>query len=142
MSDEEATLMITSVRRSALIAAFCLLAAPSAAAATVSTPSAAQQRVLAAETLTQFKVTLIATEGSGTESSKATVTAVGYQYVGSGWKKAATKTIGQPDQWYWDLAGVCSLMASQPVDTIRVSLLDSPSSGQCSTIYTEHWGNG
>jgi hypothetical protein len=67
------------------------------------------------------------------------VTAVGYQYVGSGWQKAGTKTIGQPDQWYWDIVGVCSLMARQPFDMIRVSLLDSPSSGQCSKAYTKHW---
>jgi len=64
---------------------------------------------------------------------------VGYQFVGSAWKRVATKTIGQPNQWYWTIVGVCSLMARQPFDAIRVSLLDSPSSGQCSKIYTERW---
>jgi len=102
-------------------------------------PAGRTVRVLATETLSQFKVTLIATPGSGTESAQATVTAVGYKYVGSGWQKAGTKTIGKPDQWYWDIVGVCSLMASQPFDTIRVSLLDSPSSGQCSKTYTKRW---
>jgi len=130
--------MIVSLRRTALVVALCLLAVPAAAAAAAGA-SAHLQRVLGTETLSQFKVTLIATPGSGTESAKATVTAVGYQYVGSGWKKVATKTVGQPNQWYWDIVGVCSLMASQPFDTIRVSLLDSPSSGQCSNIYTKHW---
>ena len=131
--------MIASLRRTALICALCLLAGPSAAAAAVGGPAHVQQRVLATETLSQFKVTLIATPGSGTESAQATVTAVGYKYVGSGWQKAGTKTIGKPDQWYWDIVGVCSLMARQPFDAIRVSLLDSPSSGQCSKIYTERW---
>jgi len=130
--------MIVSLRRTALVVALCLLAVPAAAAAAAGA-SAHLQRVLGTETLSQFKVTLIATPGSGTESAKATVTAVGYQYVGSGWKKVATKTVGQPNQWYWTIVGVCSLMASQPFDTIRVSLLDSPSSGQCSKIYTERW---
>jgi hypothetical protein len=134
--------MITSLRRTALICALSLLAAPSAAAATAGTPAAPPRRVLGSETLTQFKVTLVATAGSGTQSAKATVTAVAYQYVGGVWKKAATKTIGQPNQWYWTIVGVCSLMASQPFDTIKVSLLDSPSSGQCSNIYTKHWSNG
>jgi hypothetical protein len=134
--------MITGLRRTALICALSLLAAPSAAAATAGTPAQPQQRILATETLTQFKVTMIATAGSGTQSAKATVTAVGYQFVGSGWKKAATKTIGQPDQWYWNIVGVCSLMASQPFDTIKVSLLDSPASGQCTKLYTKHWSNG
>jgi hypothetical protein len=134
--------MITSLRRTALICALSLLAAPSAAAATTGTPAKPPQRVLATETLTQFKVTMVATAGSGTQSAKATVTAVGYQLVGSGWKKAATKTIGQPNQWYWDIVGVCSLMASQPFDTIKVSLLDSPASSQCSKTYTRHWSNG
>ena len=131
--------MIVSLRRTALICALCLPAIPFAAAAAAGGSAHLQPRVLATETLTQFKVTLIATPGSGTESAKATVTAVGYQYVGSGWRKAGTKTIGQPDQWYWDIVGVCSLMASQPFDTIRVSLLDSPSSSQCSKIYTKRW---
>lgn len=130
--------MIVSLRRTALVVALCLLAVPAAAAAAAGA-SAHLQRVLGTETLSQFKVTLIATPGSGTESAKATVTAVGYQYVGSGWKKVATKTVGQPNQWYWDIVGVCSLMASQPFDTIRVSLLDSPSSGQCSKTYTKRW---
>ena len=130
--------MIVSLRRTALVVALCLLAVPAAAAAAAGA-SAHLQRVLGTETLSQFKVTLIATPGSGTESAKATVTAVGYQYVGSGWKKVATKTVGQPNQWYWDIVGVCSLMAQQPFDAIRVSLLDSPSSGQCSKIYTERW---
>ena len=130
--------MTVSLRRTALVVALCLLAVPAAAAAAAGA-SAHLQRVLGTETLSQFKVTLIATPGSGTESAKATVTAVGYQYVGSGWKKVATKTVGQPNQWYWDIVGVCSLMASQPFDAIRVSLLDSPSSGQCSKIYTERW---
>ena len=130
--------MTVSLRRTALVVALCLLAVPAAAAAAAGA-SAHLQRVLGTETLSQFKVTLIATPGSGTESAKATVTAVGYQYVGSGWKKVATKTVGQPNQWYWDIVGVCSLMASQPFDTIRVSLLDSPSSGQCSNIYTKRW---
>jgi hypothetical protein len=130
--------MIVSLRRTALVVALCLLAVPAAAAAAAGA-SAHLQRVLGTETLSQFKVTLIATPGSGTESAKATVTAVGYQYVGSGWKKVATKTVGQPNQWYWDIVGVCSLMARQPFDAIRVSLLDSPSSGQCSKIYTERW---
>ena len=130
--------MTVSLRRTALVVALCLLAVPAAAAAAADA-SAHLQRVLGTETLSQFKVTLIATPGSGTESAKATVTAVGYQYVGSGWKKVATKTVGQPNQWYWDIVGVCSLMARQPFDAIRVSLLDSPSSGQCSKIYTERW---
>jgi len=130
--------MIVSLRRTALVVALCLLAVPAAAAAAAGA-SAHLQRVLGTETLSQFKVTLIATPGSGTESAKATVTAVGYQYVGSGWKKVATKTVGQPNQWYWDIVAVCSLMARQPFDAIRVSLLDSPSSGQCSKIYTERW---
>jgi hypothetical protein len=131
--------MITSLRRAVLIVGLCLLAVPLAAVAAAGAPAHLQQRVLATETLTQFKVTLIATPGSGTGSAKATVQAVGYQYVGSGWKKAGTKTIGQPGQWYWDIVGVCSLMASQPFDTIRVSLLDSPASGQCSKTYTKRW---
>ena len=130
--------MTVSLRRTALVVALCLLAVPAAAAAAAGA-SAHLQRVLGTETLSQFKVTLIATPGSGTESAKATVTAVGYQYVGSGWKKVATKTVGQPNQWYWDIVAVCSLMARQPFDAIRVSLLDSPSSGQCSKIYTERW---
>ena len=130
--------MTVSLRRTALVVALCLLAVPAAAAAAAGA-SAHLQRVLGTETLSQFKVTLIATPGSGTESAKATVTAVGYQFVGSAWKRVATKTIGQPNQWYWTIVGVCSLMASQPFDTIRVSLLDSPSSGQCSNIYTKHW---
>ena len=130
--------MIVSLRRTALVVALCLLAVPAAAAAAAGA-SAHLQRVLGTETLSQFKVTLIATPGSGTESAKATVTAVGYQFVGSAWKRVASKTIGQPNQWYWTIVGVCSLMASQPFDTIRVSLLDSPSSGQCSKIYTERW---
>jgi len=130
--------MIVSLRRTALVVALCLLAVPAAAAAAAGA-SAHLQRVLGTETLSQFKVTLIATPGSGTESAKATVTAVGYQFVGSAWKRVASKTIGQPNQWYWTIVGVCSLMASQPFDTIRVSLLDSPSSGQCSNIYTKHW---
>ena len=134
--------MITSLRRTALICALSLLAAPSAVAATAGTQAAPPHRVLGSETLTQFKVTLVATAGTGTQSAKATVTAVAYQYVGGIWKKAATKTIGQPNQWYWTIVGVCSLMASQPFDTIKVSLLDSPSSGQCSNIYTKHWSNG
>ena len=134
--------MLTSLRRTALICALSLLAAPSAAAATAVAPAAPPHRVLGSETLTQFKVTLVATAGSGTQSAKATVTAVAYQYVGGVWKKAATKTIGQPNQWYWTIVGVCSLMASQPFDTIKVSLLDSPASGQCSTIYTKRWSNG
>ena len=134
--------MITSLRRTALICALSLLAAPSAAAAMAGTPAPPPHRVLGSETLTQFKVTLVATAGTGTQSAKATVTAVAYQYVGGVWKKAATKTIGQPNQWYWTIVGVCSLMASQPFDTIKVSLLDSPSSGQCSNIYTKHWSNG
>ena len=131
--------MIVSVRRTAIIAALCLLAVPAAAAAASGTAAHPQQKFLGSETLTQFKVRLIATVGTGTESAKATVTAVGYQYVGSGWKKVATKTVGQPNQWYWDIVAVCSLMARQPFDAIRVSLLDSPSSGQCSKIYTERW---
>jgi hypothetical protein len=131
--------MIVSLRRIALVVALCLLAVPAAAAAAAGASAHLQQRVLGTETLSQFKVRLIATPGSGTESAKATVTAVGYQFVGSGWKKVATKTVGQPNQWYWDIVGVCSLMAQQPFDAIRVSLLDSPSSGQCSKIYTERW---
>jgi hypothetical protein len=134
--------MITSLRRTALICSLSLLAAPSAAAATAGTPAAPPHRVLGSETLTQFKVTLVATAGTGTQSAKATVTAVAYQYVGGVWKKAATKTIGQPNQWYWTIVGVCSLMASQPFDTVKVSLLDSPASSQCSNIYTKHWSNG
>ena len=131
--------MITSLRRTALICALSLLSVTSVAAATAGTSAEPPQKVLATETLTQFKVTLVATAGSGTQSAKATVTAVAYQYVGPGWKKAATKTIGQANQWYWDIVGVCSLMARQPFDMIRVSLLDSPASGQCSKTYTKHW---
>ena len=131
--------MIVSVRRTAIIAALCLLAVPAVADAAAGAPAVPQQKFLGSETLTQFKVRLIATVDTGTESAKATVTAVGYQFVGSAWKRVASKTIGQPNQWYWTIVGVCSLMASQPFDTIRVSLLDSPSSGQCSNIYTKHW---
>jgi hypothetical protein len=103
--------MIASVRRTAIIAALCLLAVPAAAAGA---PAHPQQKFLGSETLTQFKVRLIATAGTGTESARATVTAVGYQFVGSAWQRVATKTIGQPDQWYWTIVGCARSWPASP----------------------------
>src|ERR1700733_3607397 len=139
--------MILTARRAAIVAALCLLAAVPSAMAAAGT-SSAPQHTLATTTLSHFKVELVATEGPVSGGvPEATVTAIGYEPAGSGWKKISAKTIGQPDQWFWNSVDTCSLTVTQIKQTasgavnsdgITVSLLTTPAIG-CSKSYAEHW---
>ncbi|HEY1914298.1 MAG TPA: hypothetical protein VGH27_01870 [Streptosporangiaceae bacterium] len=142
--------MIIKLRRAAAASALGLLAAgPISVAALNPAPAAASstpavQRVLATATLSQFKVVLTAARGP---SSMATVTAAGYQQTTAGWKLISSKTVGQPDQWFWNSVDTCSFTVTQlkplpsgaaPYDSMRVSLLMTPALG-CSTTYHAAW---
>jgi hypothetical protein len=103
--------------------------------------------VLATTTLTQFKVELVATEGTPGGAPLATVTAIGYEPAGNGWKEVASETVGSANQWFWYPVEVCSFTVTElepgpstatDPDVMRVSLLITPAIG-CSKTYTEHW---
>jgi hypothetical protein len=111
--------MIITLRRAAAACALGALTAGSIATAALnSTPAAAssspaaQHRVLAITTLTQFKVVLAATRSPGGQDL-ATVTASGYQQASTGWTLISSKTVGQPGQWFWYSVEACSFTVTQ-----------------------------
>lgn len=137
----------TTTRRvaaaAALLAAVSLLTMAAAASATGA--SQPQRRQIAVTRLSDFKVVLTAVRGPG-DPPVATVTAAGYRRSGGHWKLIATKRIGQADQWEWFSVDTCSLATTQlkgvspveAVDSVKVSLLDTPAIG-CSVTFTKHW---
>jgi hypothetical protein len=140
--------MILNLRRTAVVSAFCLLTSGPAAATAAGT-AAPPHRVLGQSTLAYFRVTLVATRGlSLGGAARATVTAAGYQRSGTSWRLISRKTVGQPDQWFWNTVEICSLAATQLVnlpqgpatlETATVSLLTTLGPGGCSTGYEEDW---
>lgn len=139
--------MFTIMRRAAvsgaLIVAAVLLTVSAAAGA--SAWSRPQHRQLAVSTLSNFRVVLTATRGSGTPPN-ATVTATGYRRHAGHWDLISTQRIGKPGGWSWLAVNTCSLTAtqfrsrpsSQRVASIRVTLLATPSIG-CTRPYRLHW---
>lgn len=128
-----------------LAAAGLLATVTAAGSAGASQPQRGQHRQIGAAELSEFKVVLTATRGSG-QPPGATVTAAGYRRSGAGWTLIAIRRIGAPDQWFWYAVQVCSLRTTEfhgvspvrAVDSVTVSLLATPALG-CTKPFHEHW---
>jgi hypothetical protein len=140
--------MFTSaMRRIAVVGALITVVGLLTTAAAVSATGASHppRRQIAAAILSQFKVVLTITRGSGSPPT-GTVTAAGYRRSGTGWKLIATKRIGKANGWFWFSTETCSLTTTQlkgvspvtAVDSIKVSLLITPAIG-CSAPLSKHW---
>src|SRR5215472_9732321 len=141
-------MMLTSMRRTATVAALVTAAGlfTTVAAASATGASEPQRRQLAVTTLSDFKVVLTATREPG-HPLLATVTAAGYRRSGSAWTLIATKQIGKASGWFWFSVQTCALTITQlknntaspsPAvvrsDSIKASLLITPAIG-CSGTY-------
>jgi hypothetical protein len=140
--------MISTVMRRAAVSGALVVAAvllTVSAAAGASASSRPQHRQLAVSALSNFKVVLTATRGSGNPPG-ATVTATGYRRHAGHWDLISTQRVGKPGGWSWFAVDTCSLTATQfrsrprsrRVASIRVSLLATPSIG-CTRPYSLHW---
>jgi hypothetical protein len=72
----------------------------------------------------------------------------GYENTAQGWKLIAARTIGNPNQWFWNSVSVCGLTVTQLKpepssaawsDTVTVTILMTPALG-CSAAITEDFG--
>jgi hypothetical protein len=137
----------TALRRTAAVTAAAALAGALTVtvADTATGSSQPQHRQVATASLSNFKVVLRLTRGSGSPPM-ATLTATGYRRSGNHWKAMATKRIGKPNEWFWFALDTCSLTVRQsggldPVrtdDSMKVTLLVTPTLG-CVSTQSKTW---
>jgi hypothetical protein len=140
-------MMSTAMRRAAVsgVLAIAALLVTVTAAVGADAGTRPQHRQLAVSALSNFKVVLTATRGSGNPPN-ATVTASGYRRHAGHWDLISTQRIGAANQWSWFAVDTCSLTATQfrslprtaRVASATVRLLATPSIG-CTRSYSLRW---